>query len=134
MRPRLALSIGAVFYILLGIPGLLAPAQMMSAMGLPTPDVALHLTRDVGLLAIGVGLIDWLARDAVGAPLRGLLWANILIRIGAGVLTGLEIAAGAIPITTLGGPAIAITFGISIALIAMFALALRKADELPAGA
>jgi hypothetical protein len=71
MRPRLALSIGAVFYILLGLPPLLAPAQLLSAAGWPaTPDVALHLARDTGVLAIGVGLIDWLARDAVGAPLR----------------------------------------------------------------
>jgi hypothetical protein len=133
MRPRLALSIGGVFYILLGIPGLLAPAQVLSAVGLPIPDVALHLARDVGVLAIGVGLIDWLARDAVGAPLRGLLWANILIRIAAGVLTGLEIAAGVLPVTTFGGPA-AVTYLTSIALIVMFGLALRRAYAFPAGA
>ena len=35
MRPRLALSIGAVFYILLGLPPLLAPAQLLSAAGGP---------------------------------------------------------------------------------------------------
>jgi hypothetical protein len=62
-----------------------------------------------------------------------LLWANIFIRIVAGVVTDLSIGTGAIP-TATSGPVIAITYGISIALIVMFALALRRADELPAGA
>jgi len=73
MRPRLALSIGAVFHLLTGLPLLLAPAQALSALGwADIPDEMLVPLRDAAVLGIGVGIIDWLARDAVGAPLPSL--------------------------------------------------------------
>jgi hypothetical protein len=121
MRPRLALSIGAVLYILLGVPYVLAPDQMLSAFGLATPSEALVTARDSGVLLIGVGIIDWLARDAVGAPLRGLLWGNIFIWAAAMVVNGWEIATGILPTTSLGG---LILYAV---LVIVFALALRRA-------
>jgi hypothetical protein len=126
MRPSLALSIGAVFHILVGLPILLAPAQMLSALGIAAPpDIALVQARDTGTVIIGVGIINWLARNAVGAPLRGLLWGNIFIRVAAMVVNYLELAAGLIP--SVAASLFPILTVINIALIAMFALALRRA-------
>jgi hypothetical protein len=133
MRPSLALSIGAAFNILFGLPLVLAPAQMLSAFGWPaTPNVSLVPARDAGTVLIGVGLIDWFARDAVGAPLRGLLWGNIFIRVAAMAVNGWELAAGIIPTTALtafGGLLVPVAFGPNIALIIMFALALHRGQE-----
>jgi len=129
MRPSLALSIGAVLYILLGVPYVLVPAQMLSAFGLGTPSEALVTARDSGVVLIGVGIIDWLARDAIGAPLRGLLWGNLFIWAAAMVVNGWEIAAGILPTTSLGG------LVLYLALVIVFALALRHArgEAHPAG-
>jgi hypothetical protein len=126
MRPSLALSIGAAFSILIGLPLVLAPAQVLSVLGSAMPTEGLVPARDVGVLLTGVGIIDWLARDAVGAPLRGLLWGNIFIRAVEMVVNVWEIAAGLL-VTTMGGASLAATLGLNIALIAMFALAVRRA-------
>lgn len=82
MRPSLALSIGAVAAVLFGLPLVLAPEQVLSGSGLGAPTEALILSRDAGVLLIGLGIINWMARDALGPPLRGLLWGNIFIRVG----------------------------------------------------
>jgi hypothetical protein len=115
-----------VFYILAGLVILIAPAQLLSASGWPaTPDGMLVTARDSGTLLIVLGLIDWLVRDAVGAPLRGLLWANILRPAASLVVNGWEFAAGVIPATVLVVTVAA--FVLDIALIAIFALAVRRA-------
>jgi len=126
MRPSLALSIGAVIYILLGLALVLAPAQLLSASGWPTtPNEMLVPARDGGTLLIVLGIIDWLARDAVGAPLRGLLWGNILRPVASMVVNGWEFAAGIVPPAVSG--VLVAGFGLNIALIIVFALALRRA-------
>jgi hypothetical protein len=125
MRPRLALAIGAVFAFVPGLLFVIAPAQMLSALGLDMPPEALINARDTGVLLMGVGIIDWLARDAVGAPLRGLLWGNIFIRAAAIVVNLWELNAGLLPGISDG--AIIGLLGLSIALIIVFALALRRA-------
>lgn len=125
MQPRLALSLGALFYIAWGLPFLLAPGPLLSMFGWDVVPGMLVATRDVGTLLIGVGIIDWLARDTVGAPLRGLLWANIIIRVVAAAVNGLEFAAGVLPATLSSGLVVAV-FGLNTAVIVMFALALRR--------
>lgn len=126
MRPSIALSIGAVFHVLVALPLLIAPADLASALGLSdVPSIALVWARDVGTLALGVGIIDWLARDAVGAPLRGLLWGNIFIRAGAMAVNSWELATGQIPSTA--APAFPFLIAINLALIIVFGLALRRA-------
>ena len=81
--------------------------------------------RDTGTVLIGVGVIDWLARNAVGAPLRGLLWGNLFIRVVAMVVNYWEFAVGLMP----SGAAsfIPVLTAINFALIVMFVLALRRA-------
>ena len=127
MQPRTALTVGAVFSTLIGVPLVVAPALMLSAFGIAgVPGIALVQARDTGTLLTGVGIIDWLARDAVGPPLRGLLWGNIFIRAAALAVNSWEFMTGQIP-SALG---IALPFalgGTSIAIITVFALALRRA-------
>lgn len=126
MRPSLALSIGAGFYILIGLAILLAPAQLLSASGWPTtPNEMLVPARDAGTLLIVLGIIDWLTRDVVGAPLRGLLWANILRPVATMAVNGWEFAAGIVPATVFG--VLMAGFALNVALIIVFALALRRA-------
>src|SRR6476620_1978909 len=98
MRPRLALSIGAVFNVIVGLPLLLAPGLLLSALGFgDIPDVALVQARDLGTVLVGVGIIDWLARDAVGTPLRGLLWGNLFIRLALMIVNIWDFATGLLP-------------------------------------
>jgi hypothetical protein len=126
MRPSVALAIGAVFHVLVGLPLLIAPADLASALGVDeVPSIALVWARDVGTLALGVGIIDWLARGAIGAPLRGLLWGNIFIRVAAMAVNSWELAIGQIP--SAAAPAFPLLIGINLTLIAVFALALRRA-------
>jgi hypothetical protein len=126
MSPRLALSIGSLFSLLSGIPILLAPAQMLQALGIAAPpDFALVPARDTGTVLIGVGIIDWFARDAVGAPLRGLLWGNIFIRVGAMAVNGWEFATEQLP--GVSTTTIAVLAAFSVALVVVFVLALRRA-------
>ena len=127
MRPSLALSIGAVFYVVAGLLLLLAPAPLLASAGWPsTPDVALVPARDGGTLLIVLGIIDWLTRNAIGQPLRGVLWGNLLRPIATLVVNGWELAAGFIPASVLGGVTVA-GFATDVALIVIFALALRRA-------
>jgi hypothetical protein len=126
MRPSLALSIGAAFNILAGLALVLAPAQLLSASGWPTtPNEMLVPARDAGTLLIVLGIINWVTRAVVGAPLRGLLWANILRPAASLVVNGWEWAAGIFPATLFGVTVAA--FAVDIALIVVFALAVRRA-------
>jgi hypothetical protein len=127
MRPSLALSIGAALYILVGLATVLMPAQLLTAIGWPTPpSEALVPARDLGTVLITLAIVNWLARDAVGAPLRGLLWANVFRPAASMVVNGWEIATGDVPATVIGGVLVA-GFVVDIGLIVMFALALRRA-------
>jgi len=130
MRPSLALSIGAAFNILFGLPLVFATAHVLSAFGwAATPNEALVPARDTCVLLIGVGIIDWLAWNAVGAPLRGLLWGNIFIRVAGMVVNLWEISAGII--SGASGTTIAAAIGVNIALVIVFAVALRRASSAP---
>jgi hypothetical protein len=73
------------------------------------------------VLLIGLGIIDWAAREAGGAPLRGLLWGNIFIRVGEIVNNGWAIVDGMLPPWAAGG------LVVPVVLVIVFASALRRA-------
>lgn len=122
MRPRLALSIMAVFWLVAGLVGLVAPVPYLSSFGLEAPPEAVIAVRDGGVVLVGVAMINWLARDAVGRPLRGLLWGNVFILVADAALNVWEMAAGIAPV----GPGVA-TFGVTALLVIMLALGMRAA-------
>ena len=121
MDPKLALQIGAVLAIVFGLGLALLPAQMLAGFGLGTPNEALIVSRDVGVTLVGVGVINWLARDATGAVLRGILIGNLVIQVLEFLVNGYELATGALPSQAAGGEII------HVVLAVVFILALRRA-------
>lgn len=121
MRPSLALSIGAVLAFIFGGALALLPVQMLSGFGLATPTEAQIISRDVGVTLIGLGIINWFARNATGDALRGILWGNIFVQVAELVVNGWEIAAGILPSAAAGG------LVIHVALAVIFVLGLRRA-------
>ena len=126
MEPRLALAISALSFLLIGVPFVVAPAEVMSAVGWPaTPNEAVVIARDGGVLMIGLAIIDWFGRAAVGGPLIALLWGNLFIRVGGAVANSWEFAIGLTPAEVAVGLAVALA--VDLAFIIMLALALRRA-------
>jgi hypothetical protein len=121
MRPSLALSIGAILAFIFGAALTFVPDQMLAGFGLATPKEALVVSRDVGVTLIGLGIINWLARNATGAPLRAILWGNIFIQVAEAVVNGWEAAAGILPGQAAGGVVL------HIVLAVIFGLGLRRA-------
>ena len=121
MRPSLALSIAAVYGLVLGVPLVLAPAQMLSAFGFGAPNEALIQSRDLGVTLIGLGIINWMARDAAGAPLRGLLSGNIFMQLMSIAVHTWELVAGVVPSWT------APFLVVPLALVIVYATAFRRA-------
>src|SRR6266571_8640671 len=72
MSPRLALTIGAVVAVLAGLGFTLAPAQLLLRFGGATPTEAILVTRDLGVTLVGLGVLNWLARDVTGPAVRAI--------------------------------------------------------------
>jgi hypothetical protein len=122
MQPRLALQIGAVVALLFGLGLALAPQQMLGGFGLGAPNEAVIVMRDLGVTLIGVAVLNWLARDAVGAPLRAVLIGNIVIQVLELLVNGWEIAAGILPAAAAPG------LVVHLILAVIFASALRRPE------
>ena len=122
MSPRLALIIGAIAAVAFGLVLTVAPASMLGGFGLGVPNEAIVLSRDVGVTLIGVGVINWIGRDARGTPLRAILVGNVVIQALELVVNGYEIGAGLLPGQAAGGLVIHLVLG------AIFVLAMRRAS------
>ena len=120
MRPSLALSIGAVLAFIFGAALALLPDQMLAGFGLATPKEALVVSRDVGVTLIGLGIINWLGREATGQLARALLLGNLFIQVAEAVVNGWEVAAGILPSPAAGGVVL------HVILAVVFALGLRR--------
>jgi hypothetical protein len=120
MSPKLALTIGAVLAAVFGLALTLLPAQMLAGFGFATPPEALVVSRDVGVTLIGLGIINWLGRDATGQLARALLLGNLFIQLAEAVVNGWEVAAGILPSAAAGGVVL------HVILAVVFALGLRR--------
>jgi hypothetical protein len=120
VSPRLALAIGGVAAIVFGLLLLVLPGSMLAGFGLATPSEALVLSRDVGATLIGLGVINWMARDATGQPLRALLVGNVVVQALELVVNFGEIVSGQLPAQAAGGLLIHLVLG------AIFVLAMRR--------
>ena len=121
MSPKLALTIGAVLAVVFGLALTFLPTQMLSGFGLATPSEALVVSRDVGVTLVGLGIINWLGRDATGQVARALLVGNLFVQVAEAVVNGWEVAAGILPSAAAGGVVL------HVILAAVFALGLRRA-------
>lgn len=124
MKARNALALTAVFWIIAGLIGIVAPAPYLSSFGLGAPTEAIIAVRDGGVVLIGLGMINWQARAATGSTLRAILWVNILILIGDAVVNLGELAGGLVP----PGPWIGSFAGTAL-FVLVLALGLRDAGR-----
>jgi hypothetical protein len=113
--------IGGVAAVLFGLALLVFPTTMLGGFGLGTPTEALVLSRDVGATLIGLGVLNWMARNATGEALRALLVGNLVVQALELVVNGYEIAAAQLPAAAAGGLVIHLVLG------AIIILAMRRA-------
>lgn len=78
MSTRTLLSIAAVVGLIFALALLLMPAFMGTLYGLGANPVQTLLARYFGVTLLGVGLINWLAKDMDYASLRPILLGNLV--------------------------------------------------------
>ena len=122
MSPRLALTIGGVAAVIFGLALFVSPESMLAGFGVATPPAAKVLARDVGATLIGLGVINWMARDATGRTLRALLVGNVVVQALELLINGYEIVIGDLPTQAAGGLLIHLVLG------AVFVLAMRASS------
>ena len=115
--------IGGIAALVFGLALLVFPTSMLAGFGLSVPEEAKVLSRDVGATLIGLGVINWMARNATGEPLRALLVGNVVVQALELVVNAYEIASGALPTQAGGGLVIHLVLG------AVFVLAMRSASS-----
>jgi hypothetical protein len=116
--------IGGVAAIVFGLGLLVFPGAMFAGFGLGgAPVQAEILSRDVGATLIGLGVINWMARNATGEALRALLVGNVVVQALELVVNGYELAIGALPTQAAGGLLIHLVLG------AVFVLAMRSSPS-----
>jgi len=123
VRPRLALTIGAVQSFAFGLPLLLFPSAVLAISGLALPDAGAAIARGAGATVVGLGVIDWMLRDLTGAALRGLLGGNLAVQVLSLIVNGGEVLAGHLPIQAASASVV------HLVLSVMFLLALRTASR-----
>ncbi len=112
--------IGGVAAVVFGLALFVSPESMLAGFGLATPVAAKVLARDVGATLIGLGVINWMARNATGEGLRALLVGNVVVQALELLINGYEIIDGDLPGQAAGG------LVIHLALGAVFILAMRS--------
>jgi hypothetical protein len=112
--------IGGVAAIVFGLGLLVFPTTMLANFGLGISAGAKVLSRDVGATLIGLGVINWMARNATGDALRALLVGNVVIQALELVVNAYEIAVGDLTTQAAGGLLIQLVLG------AVFVLAMRS--------
>ncbi|HKW78567.1 MAG TPA: hypothetical protein VJQ09_05655 [Candidatus Limnocylindria bacterium] len=121
MNPRLALTVGAVFGFAFGVPLFVVPAAVLAFSGIAASNDAVALSRGAGATLVGLGAIDWLARDAAGKALRGLLVGNLVVQALQLVANGTGLVSGQLPPQAAGATVL------HLVLSGIFVLALRTA-------
>ncbi|SRR2546430_7918087 len=89
--------IGGIAAVVFGLALFVSPESMLAGFGLATPVAAKVLSRDVGATLIGLGVINWMARNASGEALRALLVGNVVVQALELVINTYEIVAGDLP-------------------------------------
>src|SRR5947209_11797033 len=114
--------IGGIAAVFFGLALFVSPESMLAGFGVATPVAAKVLSRDVGATLIGLGVINWMARNATGDALRALLVGNVVVQALEFVVNTYEIAVGDLPTQAGGGLLIHVVLG------AVFVLAMRSSS------
>lgn len=119
MTPRLALMVGAAAAFAFGLALIVFPAAMLANSGLAATNETVSLSRGAGATLVGLGVIDWLARNATGDPLRALLVGNLVVQALQLFINAGQIVTGQLPTQAAGA------LLVHLALGAVFVLAMR---------
>ena len=112
--------IGGLAAFVFGLALLVFPTSTLASFGLPVSTEARVLSRDIGATLIGLGVINWMARNATGEALRALLVGNVVVQALEFLINGWEIVVGDLP--TQAAPGLLI----HLALGAVYVLAMRS--------
>jgi len=115
--------IGGIAAVLFGLALFVSPESMVAGFGVATPVAAKVLARDVGATLIGLGVINWMARNASGEVLRALLVGNVVVQALELLINGYEVVVGDLPTQAAGGLVIHLVLG------AVFVLAMRSTSS-----
>ena len=115
--------IGGIAAVVFGLALFVSPESMLAGFGLATPVAARVLSRDVGATLIGLGVINWMARNAAGEALRALLVGNVIVQALELLINGYEVIVADLPSQAAGGLLIHLILG------AVFVLAMRSASS-----
>ena len=112
--------IGGAAALLFGLALFVTPESMLAGFGVVAPASTKVLARDVGATLIGLGVINWLARNATGEAVRALLVGNVVVQALEFVINTYEIVAGDLPGQAAPGLLIHLVLG------AIFIFAMRS--------
>ena len=112
--------IGGVAAVVFGLALFVSPESMLVGFGVGTPVAARVLARDVGATLIGLGVINWMARNAAGEALRALLVGNVVVQALELLINAYEVVVGDLPTQAAGGLLIHLVLGV------VFVLAMRS--------
>ena len=112
--------IGGIAAIAFGLALFVSPDALLAGFGVAAPVSATVLARDVGATLIGLGVINWMARDATGEVLRALLVGNVVVQALELLINAYEIAHGDLPTQAAPGLLIHLILG------GVFVLAMRS--------
>ena len=115
--------IGGIAAVVFGLALFVSPESMLAGFGLATPVAAKVLSRDVGATLIGLGVINWMARNASGEAVRALLVGNVVVQALELVINTYEIVAGDLPGQAAPGLLIHLVLG------AVFIFAMRSTSS-----
>jgi hypothetical protein len=123
VKPKAALIIGAVCAFVFGAMLIRSPDAILRGLGVPTYGDGIILGRDMGIVVIGMAVLNWSGRNAVGNGLRAILIANLFVHLGGLALHGGEISSHQLPGSAWP------SMSIQTLLAAMFGLALVATRE-----
>ena len=115
--------IGGVAALLFGLALFVSPESMLAGFGVAAPASTKVLARDVGATLIGLGVINWMARNATGDVLRALLVGNLVVQALELLINAYEIVAGDLPGQSAPGLLIHLVLG------GIFILAMRSTSS-----
>lgn len=82
MKPKTALVIGAACALLFAAMLITTPDAILTGLGLDAHGDGIIVARDMGVMALGFAVLNWLGRGAEGKVLRAILIANLVAQVG----------------------------------------------------
>lgn len=134
MNQKPVLILGAVVAAVFGVVLIASPDSMLAGAGLDAHGDGIIVARDLGVMQLGIAILDWVGRNTDGKGLRAILGANVFTQFAGLALDGAEIVTHQLPGAAwpqiLVHAALFVVFG--FALIATRDRSRRRCDKIAA--